>query len=79
MATGTIKVRIFDIDYDTDGDEDVLESLPTEFVTSFKVGAELAELNDEELRNELDFYVDNFIVEQTGFCYFSYQLDFLND
>lgn len=78
-----VKVRIFDIEWDTDRDNEIKETLPKEFTTTFDIDTEnfVCDVDDleefeTELRNDLDFYVDTYLTEQTGFCYFGYQLDF---
>ena len=60
MKEGNIR-RAFNIKWDTDGDMDVLESLPKEM--DIPEGME-----DEE-------EISDYISDQTGWCHFGFELD----
>jgi hypothetical protein len=53
------------IDWDTDGDEEVLKELPTEI-----------ELPNELTDGEIDYDgIEDYLSNKTGFCHFGYVLE----
>lgn len=59
-----LKVRITNIQYDTDGEDDI--ELPQEFVL---------EVEDNE---DVEEVLSNYITEQTGFCHGGFYYETLN-
>ncbi len=53
-----MKIKTFNIEYDTDGDKELAESLPKEFEFEFE------DIDDVENR------LADFISDKTGFCVF---------
>ncbi len=62
-----MKVRVFDIQWDTDGDKEVLATLPTELVIDVR------ENEDFDIEEE----IGNIISDETGFCHFGFDYEFL--
>lgn len=58
-------MKATNIQWDTDGDKDVFDELPTEI-----------ELPNELTENEIDYDgIEDYLSNQTGFCHFGYELE----
>lgn len=60
-----LAIRIYNIAYDTDGEDDI--ELPTEFVVTVE--------DNEDVEDQLSDY----ITEQTGFCHFGFEFEEIAD
>ncbi len=62
------EMRVINIKWDTDGDEDLLKSLPTEIEIPVEALDGIEYMDDAEER------ISNFISAQTGFCHYGYEV-----
>lgn len=61
-------MKAIDILWDTDGDKEILEELPTEIEIPEEI---LEECEDED---EIEETVSDYISDETGFCHFGFSL-----
>ena len=66
-----VKVRIYEINYDTDGDEELKESLPKEIETYIEINGDITD------KNEIVQEVSDYITGITGFCHYSFLFDII--
>lgn len=67
------KFRVFDIEWDCDYEEDK-NSLPNEIEVTITEN-DVDDINDQY---DIDFYIENYISDLTGYCHYGFQLDELN-
>lgn len=70
-----IKVRIYEIEYDTDGDEELKESLPKEM--EIEIDDYIMNKDKEEIKNEINQEVSDYITDMTGFCHYGFLFDII--
>lgn len=64
-------VKIFNIDYDTDGDIEIENELPDEFETTIS-------MFDDEGDDELVEYISDYISDETGYCHKGFEYEILH-
>lgn len=70
MKFKTIKVRCYNIDWDTDGDKKQFDLMPQEVTMELEVPEDANE-------DELDDYIGGKLSDDYGYCHFGYEYDIL--
>jgi len=69
-----MKIKVIDIEWDTDGDEEVLAALPTEIVVDF-ADIDWLDRTPDDVTEENSNDIADYLSDQYGFCVngFDYQ------
>lgn len=62
-----IKVYVYDIQWDTDGDKETLKVLPTEYAFQF-------DMSEDEIDDD---FVSDYISDLTGYCHFGFEYEII--
>lgn len=70
-----MKINCIDIEWDTDGDEEILATLPTEVIVDLN---EIEGFEDEDVTEENSSDIADYLSDEYGFCIFSFNYQTLN-
>ena len=66
-----VKIKIFNIEFDTDGDNNLAKELSNEYEP-------LMFLTDKENTDNLEDEISDYISDETGYCHFGFEYEILN-
>lgn len=70
MKTKKLTIRVYNIEWDTDGDKELFESLPQNITMGIRVPRDWDE-------DEMDDYIGGKLSDEHGFCHFGYEYDII--
>lgn len=62
-----IKVHVYDIQWDTDGDKETLKVLPAKYTFKF-------DMSEDEIDDD---FVSDYISDLTGYCHFGFKYEII--
>lgn len=70
MEIKNLKIKVFNIDWDTDGDKEQFDILPQEVIMELEV-------TDDADEDEVCDYIEEKLSDDYGYCHFGFEYDIL--
>lgn len=65
------KIRVYNIDWDTDGDNDIKNTLPDELL----LNTEYLDIQDDENIYEIEDVVSEYLSDEYGYCHYGFSFE----